>query len=145
MYYFNIAHLLKPSETSVLPRLRVSVDFRVIKCGFQEKVSWDTDPSCQPKVFGDLRQWRVVVLKEVRLRPVCWSLLIGWGEKKPNYPQSRDKTRESLSKLCSAVWHIPSSTPPRMWISEDSFWNNRSRHWREPLWVWAKHRGMEVV
>ena len=81
MYYFNIAHLLKPSETSVLPQLRVSVDFRVIKCGFQEKVSWDTDPSCQPKVFGDLRQWRVVVLKEVRLRPVCWSLLIGWGKK----------------------------------------------------------------
>lgn len=39
-----------------------------------------------------------------------------------------------------------SSTPPRMWILEDSFWNSKSQQWRERLWsgrntvgwMWAK-------
>lgn len=136
MYYF-VVQFLKPSETSVLPWLRVSVDFRVMKCSFLEKDSRDTDPSRQPKVFGDLRKWHVVALKDVRLRPMCWSLR----------PVSKKKiTIKTVLQLCSAVWHVTSSTPPRMWILEDSFWNSKSQQWRERLWsgrntvgwMWAK-------
>lgn len=109
MYYF-VVHFLKPRETSVLPWLCVRT-----KCSFLKKDSWDSDPSHQPKVFGDLRKWHVVALKDVRLRPMCWSLLIGWGKIQiihSQRPVSKKKISiKTMLQLCSAVWHVTSSCP----------------------------------